>query len=370
MKKFILLLVILLFSCSTSSVEYRTATTALRNDGDYDKAEKFAIQALEVNPEDALPAYFLAMEIYGAKNSRKKNYTKSAYYLQQAKTIDLIDASKDQKLEKPIPIETEQGIQELTTIKEAIEYYSPSIWSELFNEGINTKNSGDFEGAIKLFFTCIELQPERIENYEILAGLYYDQNDFENAVEYANKGLEMNPNFAFFWTIKGMIYMDNNDNILAEEMLRKAFDLASDANESSEKLSGHMSRLFDILFRNDKKDEALQLSAELIANNPEDVILYSNAGVVYQDLFDESVIKAYSKLANLDILNELELEELQEQFQDCINLATKARENFLMCSELELDEVEGEKYYKESKKLKTQISEIKRQIKSINKKLD
>ena len=79
----ILLLSVLLFSCSTSSVEYRTATTALRNDRDYNKAEEYALKALELNAEDALPAYFLAMEVYGAKNSPKNDYQKAAYYFQQ-----------------------------------------------------------------------------------------------------------------------------------------------------------------------------------------------------------------------------------------------------------------------------------------------
>ena len=74
----ILFLSILLFSCSTSSVEYRTATTALRNDRDYNKAEEYALKALELNAEDALPAYFLAMEVYGAKNSPKNHYQKAA----------------------------------------------------------------------------------------------------------------------------------------------------------------------------------------------------------------------------------------------------------------------------------------------------
>ena len=144
MKKFILLLAILLFSCSTSSVEYRSATTALRNDRDYNKAEEFAIKALEINPEDALPAYFLAMEVYGAKNSPIKNYKKSAFYFKEAIAIDMIDG-KDQKLEESKVIEIDGGYKELTTIKEAIEYYFPSIWSELFNEGIQAKNKGDIK---------------------------------------------------------------------------------------------------------------------------------------------------------------------------------------------------------------------------------
>ena len=78
MKKFIYVVVMFLIACSTSSVEYRTATPALRNDGDYEKAEKSALEALKLYPEDALPAYFLAMEVYGAENSRLKNYKKYA----------------------------------------------------------------------------------------------------------------------------------------------------------------------------------------------------------------------------------------------------------------------------------------------------
>jgi len=369
MKKLILLLAILLFSCSTSSVEYRTATTALRNDYNYDKAEEFAQKALEVVPEDALPAYFLAMEVYGASNSPKKNYKKSAYYFKKALSIDMIDG-ENQKLEEPKIVEINGEYKELVTIKEAIEYYSLSIWSELFNEANTINNKGNQDEAIELFLVCADLRSERIENYDRLSSIYYEQNNFDKANAYADQGLKINSEYAFFYTIKGMIAMSNNQNVEAEEKLQKAFELATNANESAESLSGHMSRLFDILFKNDKKDEALQLSEELIANNPEDVTLYSNAGVVYQNLFDESVIKAYSGASNLDLLNELELEELKMQFQDCINLAQKARENFLMSSELELDQVEAEKYYKASKKLKTQIGEIKRQVKNINKKLD
>ena len=369
MKKIILLASIFLFSCSTSSVEYRTATTALRNDGDYEKAEKSALEALQLYPEDALPAYFLAMEVYGAENSRLKNYKKSGFYFQEALRIDAIDG-ENQKLEKSVLVETETGFLELITINEAIEYYSPSIWSKLFNEGINAQINGSYEDAIELFIACIELQPSRVENYDVLAGLYYDQNNFKKAVELADQGLTINDKHPFFYTIKGMIYMNNDSNELAEVELRKAFNFGLAANESSEKLSGHMSRLFDILFKNGKIEEALGLSEQLIENNPDDVTLYSNAGVVYQNLFEETFIEANRKANNLSKLEEIELNELEQQFQDCIDLAKKARENFLMCSELEEDPEEAERYYNASKTLKTQINDVKRQIKSIKKQID
>ena len=369
MKKIILLASIFLFSCSTSSVEYRTATTALRNDGDYEKAEKSALEALQLYPEDALPAYFLAMEVYGAENSRLKNYKKSGFYFQEALRIDAIDG-ENQKLEKSVLVETETGFLELITINEAIEYYSPSIWSKLFNEGINAQINGSYEDAIELFIACIELQPSRVENYDVLAGLYYDQNNFKKAVELADQGLTINDKHPFFYTIKGMIYMNNDSNELAEVELRKAFNFGLAANESSEKLSGHMSRLFDILFKNGKIEEALALSEQLIESNPEDVTLYSNAGVVYQNLFEDTFIDANQKANNLSKLSEIELDELLQQLQDCIDLAQKARENFLMCSELEENLDEADRYYNASKLLKTQIGDVKRQIKTIKKRID
>ena len=64
------------------------------------------------------------------------------------------------------------------------------------------------------------------------------------------------------------------------------------------------------------------------------------------------------------------LENLKVEYEDCINLAKKARENFLMCSELELDEDESQLYYDETKTIKSKINEIKRYIKRINKTLD
>ena len=54
MKILLYLFALLLVSCSTTSVEYRTATTSLRNDRDYNKAEEYALKALDVDTNDAL----------------------------------------------------------------------------------------------------------------------------------------------------------------------------------------------------------------------------------------------------------------------------------------------------------------------------
>ncbi|SVD65681.1 uncharacterized protein METZ01_LOCUS418535, partial [marine metagenome] len=151
MKKFIYLFAILLFSCSTTSVEYRTATTSLRNDKDYNKAEEFAKKALEVAPNDALPAYFLAMEVYGTKSSPKKDYQQAAYYFSKALEIDALDG-ENQKLEASVIVPTtDDSVKELKTIKDAIEYYSYNLWVEAFNEANAFFGENKIDEAIELY---------------------------------------------------------------------------------------------------------------------------------------------------------------------------------------------------------------------------
>ena len=63
-----------------------------------------------------------------------------------------------------------------------------------------------------------------------------------------------------------------------------------------------MAALFDILFLNDKKNEALNLSEALIENDPENVLLYSNAGALYQNILlinKRKLIHHYLKLISL-----------------------------------------------------------------------
>ena len=117
-------------------MEYRSATTAARGDKDFNKAEKFALEAIEKYPTDALPAYFLATEIYAGKNSPKKDYNKAAEFFKKAIEMDN-QTEEDQKLEEPIISQDEDGnLKQLLTIKEGIDYYSYSLWAEAFNKGI------------------------------------------------------------------------------------------------------------------------------------------------------------------------------------------------------------------------------------------
>ena len=131
-----------------------------------------------------------------------------------------------------------------------------------------------------------------------------------------------------------------------------------------------MANLFDILFTNGKKSEALALSEKLIESDPENVLLYSNAGALYQNILIEEQNKASKSLALINSLNEQQLEELKLIYQNCLELAQKARENFLMCNQLELDEEQSELFYQEAKKIKIIKNDLKSYIRKIDKKID
>ena len=54
---FIVISSILFQNCSTSSMEYRSATTAARSEKNLKRAEEWGIKALDVEPLNAQPAY-------------------------------------------------------------------------------------------------------------------------------------------------------------------------------------------------------------------------------------------------------------------------------------------------------------------------
>ena len=369
MKQFIYLLSFFIFySCSgsNSTPEYRTATTALRSDKNPLKAESVALKAIELYPDNPLPAFFLASEIYGRPNSQLTNYSKAAEYFKIAIQMDAIDGDED-KLEAPKMIE---GNLKLETIKEGVSYYSELLWVDVFNEGINHISTKNNKEAIESFLLAASLLPNDARSYNALATIYFEIENYVQAVANADKAIEIDDNDPNLWSIKGSIASISGNNSLAEELLNKAYNLSIKNDESVISKTAHMSRLFDILFKNDKKEQALELNEKLIETDPSNIDLYNNAGAVYQNLLIDKQIENAELFRNLNNLSESELEQLKIAYNDCIQLAQKARENFLMCSELELDEIESELYYAESKKIKSIIGDIKRIVKKINKKLD
>ena len=56
-------------------------------------------------------------------------------------------------------------------------------------------------------------------------------------------------------------------------------------------------------------------------------------------------------------------------YEDCINYAEKARTQFIMCNQLELDEDEAKNYLNEAKELKQRRNDLRSQIRKIEKRI-
>ena len=368
MKQFIYLLSFFIFySCAgnNSTPEYRTATTALRSDKNPEKAEKAALAAIELYPNNPLAAFFLASEIYSQPNSRLKNFEKAAKYYDLAIKIDNQDGDDD-KLESPKIIDGTK----IETIKQGVSYYSKVLRIDLYNLAMDYISTGENIKAEKSLLLASSLITNDAQSYQKLALIYYDIQNYSDALTYANKSLEIDKNISMMYWVKGSIESQSGDKIKAEELLSKAYDLSLKNEESPAVKTLLMSKLFEILFQNEKKAQALELSEKLIESDPTNIDLYNNAGAVYQNLFLEKQTENANLFKNLNNLSESDLEQLKTAYEDCIQLAQQSRENFLMCSELELNEIKSESYYDQSKKLKYAINDIKRIIKKINKKLD
>ena len=362
-KILLVLLSIVLFSCSSTTTEYRTATTALRQEKDVKKAEEFALKAIDLYPEDALPAYFLAMEVYGTK--QRQDYAKAYEYFEKALEMDKLD-EKEQKLEASKMVPSNDGPPiELKTIKQAIEYYSYNLWVETFNKGIELQTAGQLNEAIEMFHVANKFKPDDLKNYTALAELYFKIQDFSSFNNYADKALEQDNSLSRLWSFKGEIALNNGDYFDAEVNFKKAWDAAISNKEPIANINVYMNLLFSALFNQGKQEAALALNEDLIASDPVNIDLYYNSGVVYQNIFTDNFKKSQINMGNLNSLNAQDKDELIEELESCINFANKSRDMFLMCSGLAENESDMENYDNQAKELKTYIKQIKSQIKMV-----
>tara|TARA_B100001142_G_scaffold39014_1_gene34462 strand:- start:5566 stop:6690 length:1125 start_codon:yes stop_codon:yes gene_type:complete len=367
----LLLLSLLLYSCSSTSTEYRSAKTYV-GQRDYDRAEQIALQGIQNNPNDALTAYYLAAIIYGGQNSPKKDYAKAGEYFNLAIEIDNKD-NEDQLLPEPIPVFNKNNEKVvLLTVKDAVYHDRYIVWGELYNQSVAFIDKQQNQKAIEPLQLASLVDPKNSVTYSVLCKLFFEQGReyFAKAIQNADIALSIDNSLTDLLTIKAEISKSNNDFIKAEEYLKQAYETAITNKEEPKKLTFHMANLFDILFTNGKKSEALDLSEKLIESDPENVLLYSNAGALYQNILIDEQTKASKSLARIHSLNEQELEDLKLIYQNCLELAQKARENFLMCNQLELDEEESELFYEEAKKIKIIKNDLKSYIRKIDKKID
>lgn len=360
---FTLLLTLVIFSCSTTTVEYRSATTALYTDKP-EEAEKYALDALEKHPNDALPAFFLATKIYGIHNTQYpsvKNVTKAVEYYYKAQ--DIITKSEDgssQKLETPLKYRENDKVVQIKTIEKALDYYSYDFWLMLFNEATDIIiSNGDIEMAVELYKQSISFNSTNMKTYETLAYIFYDKGEYEESKTFINAAMDIETTSAPLHRLCGHIAMQEEDDILAEEMLRTAYDLAVADNLDTDGLSPYMESLFDILIKIGQTEEAMQIINQLIESDDENIILLQNAGSIYQEMSESKFIEANAAYTSLSSLTtqptEFQLMEIKEKFENANHLATEARNKYLIASTLAEDADQIEEYKSVAKSIKQRI---------------
>ena len=170
---FACILILMLYSCFASmSMEFNSARTYARIEDNLIEAEKWALRALEVEPENSQVPWFLANEVYRPQ----KNNDKVAEMFKEALKRE------DADLEQPFKV----GDKEIKTVHQAIKNEAASI----HNDGVKLLKRGKKNKAISKFIFSISLNPNLVANYIQLSDLAFERNDLPEAIKYLDKGFK------------------------------------------------------------------------------------------------------------------------------------------------------------------------------------
>ena len=195
--KIYLIILVLFFGCTSTSMEFRSAKSAVRAEKNLNKGELWGLKALKIEKDNALIPYFLATEIY----KHQEKWEELAEMLDEA-----MRRNPEQKLEKPKYLIdskdiTKENIKESIayTIKQGVNAYRQELWGNIFNQavGIMKEDIQDNRVAEKLNF-CIRVLPNRVETYAVMVEYYYSNNNLEKAKEYVDKGLNIEPSYQLY----------------------------------------------------------------------------------------------------------------------------------------------------------------------------
>ncbi len=182
--------ILFLYSCfAAMSMEFNSARSYARIEDNLEEAEKWALLALEKEPDNAQIPYFLAVEVYRPQ----KKYDKVGEMYKEA-----LNRNSNLTLEQPF----KSGGKVIKTVHDAIKNEAETI----YNQGSNYYAKGKKKKAEKSFKMSMELNPNLIDNYLALADLSYERNNIEGALVYLEQGSQMDNN-NFLISIKKSIYL-------------------------------------------------------------------------------------------------------------------------------------------------------------------
>ena len=338
-----------IWSCAGSNattMEYRSATTAVRSEKDLRKGEEYALKALsmEEHANDGRVAYFLAVEIY----KPRKDWEKMNEMLDIA-----INRNPSQTIERPFRLDDGTVVK---TIDQAVPIYKEQIWMNLFNQAVELIDSEQLAKATNKIILAQSVL-EKVDNYITACILFLQLDDMENAKKNLNSALKLEPNNARVLEIAGDLAQNDEDFETALNYYSKALDVANLKNEPE-----LIEKLIFVNVELEQYDEAILLSDKLLDNSPDDADTYFNVGVIYQrlasNLYDETV-NEWKQITNQDKPLSSDIKENYNNFIQTLDFVKSALDYFMDSSMLEEDEnIQTEQAIAEMKRTSKSIKNI------------
>ena len=333
------LILFMFWSCAGSnatSMEYRSATTAIRSERNFEKGEEYALKALnlEIHQNEARVAYFLAVEIYRPR----KDWVRMNDMLELA-----MQKNPGENLERPMRLDDGKVLK---TIADAVPVYKEEIWMSAFNKTVSLVDAQKFEEALKEINFAKSIL-EKADNYLtstlINLQLAQDSGDpgkkYEKAAkENLDKALELDSNNYRALQIYGDLEFQVENFELARQYYQKALSNTKNADNISELKQS----LIYIYVELKEYDEAIILSDEVLASNPDNSDIYFNVGVIYQRLgntFYENMVTEYKKLTSSDNMSAEKIKSLYDDCRETLKMVNLAKDYFMDASSLEIDDV-------------------------------
>lgn len=344
MKKLLIFLsisfILIITGCATSSMEYRSATTAARSEKNLKRAEEWGLKALTVEPDNPQIPYFLAIEIYLPQN----NFKRMAEMLEEA-----LRRNPDQALENPFKLDDVP----IKTIGQGVQTYRDQEWAKIYNRAVDLIQKNQLEPAEKQLEIAMLLHPAKSENYTSMSLIQIQNQNYEKASQFIEKGLIIDSENGMFYQMKADIFIKNNDLVSAQTYYEKALEFSTDP-------SPIMRKLIFIFIDLGENEKAIAYSSELLDKYPNDPDLYYNVGVLYQRLTLDMFNPTREKFLNLgESEDKEEILDVYNSFVQARKYAYNSRDYFLQASDLELDgELSTKEAISEMRRLMDQIDDI------------
>lgn len=170
--------------------------------------------------------------------------------------------------------------EQIRGFKEISEEFPDFAWG-LYGHAFMTKNSGDNEGAVKLYERILEIDPSFAKAYEQLGRIYYNGfNDIVKADEWIRKGMDAVPDDPDILSLRGYFMLES-----------KYYNEALDAAEKSLKYDPKnwlsMKTLGTVLIRKRRFKEAISVNEKFLSLWPGNIAVEFNIVKAHFGMYDK-----------------------------------------------------------------------------------